>query len=43
MSRRKYERRLEQSYGTVLMPWLMGLLVVAVLLMLALYVATMPL
>jgi hypothetical protein len=43
MSRRKHERRLEESYGTVLTPWVMGLLVVGVVLTLTLYIATMPL
>jgi hypothetical protein len=43
MSRRKRERRLEEAYGIVVPPWMMGLLAVGILLTLALYIGTMPL
>ncbi|WP_255616663.1 hypothetical protein [Microvirga puerhi] len=43
MSHRKRQRRLEEHYGTQLAPWLAGILGACVLLMLAIYVATMPL
>jgi len=43
MSRRKHQRRLEEHYRNRLAPWLVGSAGVCVLLMLAIYVATMPL
>jgi hypothetical protein len=43
MSRRKHQRRLEEHYSNRLAPWLAGSGGVCVLLMLAIYVATMPL
>jgi hypothetical protein len=43
MSRRKRQRRLEEHYRTQLAPWMAGTLGACVLLMLAIYVATMPL
>jgi hypothetical protein len=43
MSRRKRQRRLEERYGSQLTPWMAGSLGLGVLLMLALYLATMPL
>ncbi len=43
MSRRKRQRRLEEHYRTQLAPWLVGTAGICVLLMLALYIATMPL
>jgi hypothetical protein len=43
MSRRKRQRRLEEHYRNRLAPWLVGSAGACVLLMLALYVATMPL
>ncbi len=43
MSHRKHQRRLEEHYRNQLVPWLAGAAGVCILLMLALYVATMPL
>ena len=43
MSRRKRQRRLEERYGSQLAPWIAGTLGACVLLMLGLYLATMPL
>ena len=43
MSRRKRQRRLEEHYKNGLAPWLVGSAGVCVLLMVAIYVATMPL
>jgi hypothetical protein len=43
MSRRKRQRCLEEHYGSQLAPWMTGSLGVCVQLMLAIYVATMPL
>lgn len=43
MSRRKRQRRLEEQYRNQLAPWLAGTLGAYVLLMLAIYVARMPL
>jgi len=43
MSRRKHQRRLEEHYRNQLAPWMAGSLGVCVLLMLAVYIATMPL
>jgi len=43
MSRRKRQRRLEEHYRIQLAPWMAGILGLCVLLMLAIYVATMPL
>jgi hypothetical protein len=43
MSRRKHQRRLEEHYRNHLAPLLVGSAGVCVLLMLALYIATMPL
>jgi len=43
MSRRKRQRRLEERYGNQLAPWMAGAMGVCVLLMLAIYIATMPL
>jgi hypothetical protein len=43
MSRRKHQRRLEEQYRSQLAPWLVGAAGGCVLLMLAIYIATMPL
>ena len=43
MSRRKRQRRLEEHYRNQLALWMAGCLGLGVLLMLAVYVATMPL
>jgi hypothetical protein len=43
MSRRKHQRRLEEHDRNRLAPWLVGSAGVCILLMLALYVATIPL
>jgi len=43
MSRRKHQRRLEEQYRNQLAPWLVGAAGACVLLMLAIYIATMPL
>lgn len=43
MSRRKHQRRLEEHYGNLLAPWTAGVLAVCALLMLVIYVGTMPL
>jgi hypothetical protein len=43
MSRRTRQRRLEERYGSQLAPWMAGSLGLGILLMLALYLATMPL
>jgi hypothetical protein len=43
MSRRKHQRRLEEHYRTQLAPWMAGSLGVCVLLMLVIYIATIPL
>ncbi|WP_281351892.1 hypothetical protein [Microvirga makkahensis] len=43
MSRRKRQRRLEEQYRSQLAPWLVGAAGTCVLLMLVIYIATMPL
>ncbi|MGF9759398.1 hypothetical protein AAII07_47115 [Microvirga sp. 0TCS3.31] len=43
MSRRKHQRRLEKHHRNQLAPWLAGSAGVCVLLLVAVYVATMPL
>jgi hypothetical protein len=43
MSRRKHQRRLEKHYRDQLAPWMAGSIGICVLLMVAVYVATMPL
>jgi hypothetical protein len=43
MSRRKHQQRLEEHYSNRLAPWLVCSAGVCALLMLAVYVATMPL
>jgi hypothetical protein len=43
MSRRKHQRRLEEYHRNQLAPWLVASAGLCVLLMLAIYVATMPL
>jgi hypothetical protein len=43
MSRRKHQRRLEQHYRTQLAPWMAGSMGICVLLMVAIYIASMPL
>ena len=43
MSRRKHERRLEERYGSPLTPWTMGILATCALLVLLVYIGTMPL
>ena len=43
MSRRKHQRRLEEHYKSQLAPWLVGSAGMGVLLMMAIYIATMPL
>ena len=43
MSRRKRQRHLEARYRNQLAPWMAGTLGLCVLLMLAIYLATMPL
>ncbi len=43
MSRRKHQRHLEEHYRNQLAPWMAGSLGVCALLMVAVYVATMPL
>jgi len=43
MSRRKRQRRLEEHYRAQLTPWVAGTLGACVLLMLAIYLARMPL
>jgi hypothetical protein len=43
MSRRKHQRRLDEHYRSQLAQWLVGTAGICVLLMLALYIATMPL
>jgi hypothetical protein len=43
MSRRKRQRRLEERYGNLLAPWIVGVLAACALLMLAIYIGAMPL
>ncbi len=43
MSPRKHQRRLEEHYGKLLTPWMIGRLTVCTLLMLVAYIGTMPL
>ncbi len=43
MSRRKHQRRLEEHYRTQIAPWMVGSLGLVILLMLAIYLATIPL
>ncbi|MEZ0171211.1 hypothetical protein [Microvirga sp. TS319] len=43
MSRRKHQRHLEEQYRTQLTPWVAGSLGLGVLLILAIYLATVPL
>jgi hypothetical protein len=43
MSRRKRQRHLEEHYRTQLAPWLAGSVGVCILLMLAIYIAAIPL
>ena len=43
MSRHKHQRRLEEHYRTQLAPWLVGSAGVCILLIVVIYVATMPL
>ena len=43
MSRRKHQQRVEEHYSHRLAPWMAGFAGVCILLMLVIYVATMPL
>jgi len=43
MSRRKHQRQLEERYGSIFAPWLVGILGACALVALLIYIGTMPL